>query len=191
MIAESTPFGGIDMNSPETEKYSETDPWERWFAKVIDLIEKYDISMWSYINCDWDSQPMWRGVGFGETRISFDEKVLSKWHDIMFAKQSEDSSSGSSSRFLMAGSLEHCQDYDMAMISPFSRNTSSDGETNELPKFFGNSFIVGVCFVFLVAVVEIIGRIRSKMKKPPTNQPQEVVCHTRMGGTYQEISPLL
>jgi hypothetical protein len=45
MIAESTPFGGIP---------SRTDPWETWFRPVLDLIDEYGVSMWSYIHCDWE-----------------------------------------------------------------------------------------------------------------------------------------
>lgn len=72
MIAESTPFGGIDHFS---------DPWNAWFEPVLDLIVEYDISLWSYIDCDWDSQPMWRNVGFGDSRLSINTTVLSLWQE--------------------------------------------------------------------------------------------------------------
>jgi hypothetical protein len=86
MIAESTPFGGID---------SLQDPWNDWFQPCLDLIENYDISMWSYINCDWDSQPMWRNVGFGDTRLSINATVMSEWNTKVLQN----------SRFLGSGSL--------------------------------------------------------------------------------------
>lgn len=70
MIAESTPFGGID---------SLLDPWEEWFQPVLDLIDKYDIGAWSYIDCDWESQPMWKGVGFGDTRLASNDTVQQLW----------------------------------------------------------------------------------------------------------------
>jgi len=70
MIAESTPFWGINRLE---------DPWNDWFEPVLDLIDEYDIAMWSYINCDWDAQPMWRGVGFGDTRLSINKTVLELW----------------------------------------------------------------------------------------------------------------
>ena len=70
MIAESTPFGGIDQLD---------DPWEQWFQPVLDLIEEHDIAMWSYINCDWTSQPMWANTGFGDTRLSINETVMKLW----------------------------------------------------------------------------------------------------------------
>jgi hypothetical protein len=86
MIAESTPFGGID---------SLQDPWNEWFQPCLDLIENYDISMWSYINCAWDSQPMWRNVGFGDTRLSINATVMAEWNKKVLRNP----------RFLGAGSL--------------------------------------------------------------------------------------
>jgi hypothetical protein len=62
MIAESTPFGGIELKqaSNDTKYYLtkhhhhyEHDEWERWFGKVINIINEHDVSMWCYINCDW------------------------------------------------------------------------------------------------------------------------------------------
>lgn len=85
MIAESAPFGGIipDQNlKKKMEEYnmSYMDPWETWFEKIIrDVIVRYDVGLWSYINCDWDALSMWRGVGFGDTRISSSEQVMMKW----------------------------------------------------------------------------------------------------------------
>mmetsp|Transcript_4240 Transcript_4240/g.10067 ORF Transcript_4240/g.10067 Transcript_4240/m.10067 type:complete len:509 (-) Transcript_4240:86-1612(-) len=87
MIAESTPFGGMNITQSSTaKKYiaddTETDDiWSLWFQKTIDLIDEYDISMWSYINCDWGSQPMWRDVGFGDTRLSSSDIVMNHWWD--------------------------------------------------------------------------------------------------------------
>jgi hypothetical protein len=89
MIAESTPFGGIHVASTDmAQGYidgSTSDAqngdilWDLWYQKTIDLIEEYDIAMWSYINCDWESQPLWHGVGFGDTRISSSKLVMARW----------------------------------------------------------------------------------------------------------------
>ena len=92
MIAESTPFGGMHWNGKrfgseqrlEVPSLSDSVPnnvWDLWFAPVLDLIERYDIRMWSYINCDWDVQPMWHNVGFGDTRLSTLEHVMTKWRE--------------------------------------------------------------------------------------------------------------
>jgi len=82
MIAESTPFGGIVS-------------WEDWFAPTLQLIQEYDISMWSYINCNWEAQPMWHNVGFGDTRLAINKNVMEQWHDQVLE----------GTRFLGAGSL--------------------------------------------------------------------------------------
>lgn len=92
MIAESTPFGGMQVTPPSdlniTLQESDGDVWDLWFQPTLDLIEKYDISMWSYINCDWDSQKMWNGVGFGDTRISSNAKVMQKWQEKVLGRHS-------------------------------------------------------------------------------------------------------
>lgn len=49
MIAESSPYGGIDMKSNETIAYGLQDPWDRWFQPVIDLIDKFDIGMCKFM----------------------------------------------------------------------------------------------------------------------------------------------
>jgi hypothetical protein len=55
MIAESTPFGGIHLSRNVTGLAEEMDTWETWFGKVLSLIDRFDISMWSYINCNWEA----------------------------------------------------------------------------------------------------------------------------------------
>jgi hypothetical protein len=72
MIGESTPFGGIPRLP---------DPWNDWFEPVLQIIDEYDISMWCYINCDWDAQPMWHGAGFGNSRLAVNQTVLALWRE--------------------------------------------------------------------------------------------------------------
>ena len=100
MISESTPFGGIDLLQKQKQRIvkgsnvtspiqdyllhsnstnSDEDMWDVWFQPTLDLIEEYDIGMWSYINCDWESQPMWNGVGFGNTLLSSSSPIMKKW----------------------------------------------------------------------------------------------------------------
>jgi len=98
MIAESAPFGGIGV-----------DTWRTWFVPVLDLIDRHDISMWSYIACDWDSQPMWRGVGFGDTRIPAGGAVGREWAALLEGK-----SNYTGRAFLGGGSLGSC-DRDVAV----------------------------------------------------------------------------
>jgi hypothetical protein len=110
MIAESTPFGGIELkqSSKSVQKIIDGknsgfgDDWNRWYGKVVDVINKYDISMWCYINADWESQPMWHGIGFGETRIASNKLVLTKWQEQVIHN------GFAGRKFLMSGSLETC-----------------------------------------------------------------------------------
>lgn len=109
MIAESTPFGGIELKQTSKETINfvgkpeyDHDDWDRWYGKVIDVINKYDVSMWSYINCNWENEPMWHNVGFGETRLSTNDHVMSQWFQLV-AKNGV-----ANRRFLFDGSLENC-----------------------------------------------------------------------------------
>jgi hypothetical protein len=89
MIAESAPFGGRHIASTDVARGFVNNTsvnertgdilWDLWFQKTIDLIDEFDISMWSYINCDWDSQPMWHDIGFGDTRLSSSKLVMNNW----------------------------------------------------------------------------------------------------------------
>lgn len=74
MISESTPYGGINHLD---------DPWSQWFQPVLDLIgnNTNNIGMWSYINCDWESQPMWVNVGFGDSRLTTNRTILKLWQE--------------------------------------------------------------------------------------------------------------
>lgn len=101
MIAESTPFGGIHNNShiPGPAFASSRSPiWEAWFEPTLRLIQDYDIAMWSYINCNWEVQALWSGVGFGDTRLSIDDTIMDHWHDHVV----------SSRRFVRATDYELC-----------------------------------------------------------------------------------
>lgn len=102
MIAESTPFGGIHNTTMIDDNIINDSTWKQWFEPVLNLIDTYDISMWSYINCDWDSQPMWHNVGFGETRVSTNAEVMKEWLSLVTNRQY------GSRKFLMAGSLVDC-----------------------------------------------------------------------------------
>eukprot|EP00571_Detonula_confervacea_P003907 CAMPEP_0172323318 /NCGR_PEP_ID=MMETSP1058-20130122/48422_1 /TAXON_ID=83371 /ORGANISM="Detonula confervacea, Strain CCMP 353" /LENGTH=452 /DNA_ID=CAMNT_0013039285 /DNA_START=125 /DNA_END=1480 /DNA_ORIENTATION=+ len=109
IIAESTPFGGIELKqaSNDTKLFLadneyDHDDWGRWFGKVIDVINKYDIGMLCYINCNWENQPMWHKVGFGQTLLSSNPHVMSQWYEKIIKN-------GVVNRtFLASGSLENC-----------------------------------------------------------------------------------
>mmetsp|Transcript_31213 Transcript_31213/g.52193 ORF Transcript_31213/g.52193 Transcript_31213/m.52193 type:complete len:421 (-) Transcript_31213:166-1428(-) len=93
MIAESTPYGGIidevtaanDPHAKNEAGYSGS-TWSRWFTAVLAFIEKNDVRIWCYINCDWDSQPMWKlnhapNEKWGDTRIETHDDVLERWNE--------------------------------------------------------------------------------------------------------------
>ena len=91
MIAESTPFGGI-----VTTEEAKRDPkakngagyigstWVGWFTTVLHFIDRFDVKLWTYINCDWEAQPMWRknhapGQHWGDTRVQTHKDVAENW----------------------------------------------------------------------------------------------------------------
>ena len=62
--------------------------WNRWFLPVLAFIDKFDIRMWCYINCDWDSFPMWQknhapGIYWGDTRIEIYASLRKKWESLV------------------------------------------------------------------------------------------------------------
>jgi hypothetical protein len=79
MIAESTPFGGIIATDADSAKITNEagfvgNTWDVWFLPVLSFIERHDVRIWSYINCDWDVFPMWQkehasGAKWGDTRL--------------------------------------------------------------------------------------------------------------------------
>jgi hypothetical protein len=81
LIAESTPFGMGLANSSSSSRHPLTDPWADWYQPVLDLIAAHAprIAMWSYIDCHWEAQPMWKNVGFGDTRVAANATVMRLW----------------------------------------------------------------------------------------------------------------
>lgn len=91
MIAESTPFGGIveQLSTVKVNRAGYTgSSWTRWFLPVLTFIERHDVKMWSYINCDWDSFPMWQknhapGIYWGDTRIEVTTDLRLRWKELI------------------------------------------------------------------------------------------------------------
>ena len=76
-IAESTPRSYyLDNESGEVA-------WDFWYDAFFSHIEENldVIKAVSYINADWDAQPMWNG--WGDTRIEANEFVAEKWQEKM------------------------------------------------------------------------------------------------------------
>lgn len=150
MIAESTPFGGIELKQAsktvqkliDDKQHDFGNVWDRWYGKVLELINKYDISMWCYINADWESQPMWHNIGFGETRIATSDLVMTNWQEHIIRSGFE------GRKFLFAGSLESCGQNLMDVTGKLD-NLAGDFEWNRLSHI--GSFIV-IPFLLVSAV---------------------------------------
>jgi hypothetical protein len=166
MIAESTPYGGIDRLS---------DPWNEWFLPVLDLIVEYDIGMWSFINCDWTSQPMWKFAGFGDTRLSINQTVMGLWHRNVVQNP----------RFKRArqiGSLSHCRerkprvDSNIATKLEVSATLSLTGIFNQSLCLFDHWSIL-----ILAALAAIWYQIASRSQRRASGPPDEecFVCNAK------------
>ena len=57
--------------------------WDDWFRIFFDHVEANAdvIKAVSYINANWDADPMWDG--WGDTRIETNPKLMKKWQDLM------------------------------------------------------------------------------------------------------------
>jgi len=73
MIAEATPR--VDLKDGSGDTY-----WENWYSPLFSSIYANDkIKALAYINANWDSQSMWNGQGWGDSRIQVNEAVKTKW----------------------------------------------------------------------------------------------------------------
>ncbi len=65
---------------------SEGELWDAWFAPFFRYLQENDdvIDAIAYINCDWDSQPMWgppyEGGYWGDTRVNTNEEISRRWN---------------------------------------------------------------------------------------------------------------
>lgn len=55
--------------------------WRGWYASFLDHIARNAdvIGAVSYINCDWESQRMWMGQGWGDSRLQVNEVLRDAW----------------------------------------------------------------------------------------------------------------
>lgn len=76
VIVESTPRGyNIEVNGSSA--------WESWFQPMFEFIEKHDVRLFAYINCNWDVQAMWDGQGWGDTRLQANDLLAASWTEEM------------------------------------------------------------------------------------------------------------
>jgi len=74
MIAEATPRRDLKEEPGESH-------WLVWYSKLFESICANDrVKALAYINVDWDSQPMWNGQGWGDSRVQANPYVLEQWN---------------------------------------------------------------------------------------------------------------
>jgi hypothetical protein len=75
MIAEATPRG-LDLS-----RNTGSSSWQTWFAPFFDYIHTNAdvIRAVAYINVDWDSQAMWSGQGWGDSRVQSNAELMDAW----------------------------------------------------------------------------------------------------------------
>ncbi|MBA7533571.1 hypothetical protein ES705_25812 [subsurface metagenome] len=75
LICEATPRGH-DLETEDGETV-----WNNWFQPLFNHIGSNSdvIKGLAYINVDWDSQPMWSGQGWGDSRVEVNAYILDKW----------------------------------------------------------------------------------------------------------------
>ena len=76
MIAESTPSGTSTVRAKKD-----------WYNRYFELIHEIKPAAISYINSDWESQPMWKGQGWGDARVQKHQEILNLWNKEMKNKQ--------------------------------------------------------------------------------------------------------
>ena len=79
MLAEASPFG-IGTGRGESS-------WRMWFKQFFETIEKYNIAAACYINSDWEQMPMWKGQGWGDSRIEVNNIVKQRWLNAISAER--------------------------------------------------------------------------------------------------------
>ena len=74
-IAESAPRGYFLTHDEGSQV------WKDWYEPYFAHIEKHldVIRAVSYINCNWDVQPMWKGQNWGDTRLQGSGYLREKW----------------------------------------------------------------------------------------------------------------
>ncbi|MCP8900060.1 hypothetical protein [Gilvimarinus xylanilyticus] len=79
-IAEAAPRG---FQLDELTKSESLELWDSWYRPVFDHLEQHSdiIGVFAYINADWDSQVLWAGEGWGDTRIQENDWIRALWQE--------------------------------------------------------------------------------------------------------------
>ena len=53
--------------------------WKMWYKRFFAFIEANDVKAVSYINSNWEAQPMWKGQNWGDARVQANPFIKSQW----------------------------------------------------------------------------------------------------------------
>ena len=71
MIAEATPCGiGITYGDYALKN---------WYEPFFKFIDTNNVEAVSYINCDWEALPMWKGQGWKDSRVETNPLIKKRW----------------------------------------------------------------------------------------------------------------
>jgi len=68
MIAESTPAGCVSTQAKR-----------EWFKHFFDFINEEGIKVVCYINCNWDTYPIFTSMNWGDSQVQDDQEILLRW----------------------------------------------------------------------------------------------------------------
>ncbi len=71
MIGEATPQGQRTSSGEAA--------WKAWYKRFFAFVEANDVKMVSYINSNWEAQPMWIGQNWGDARVQANAFVKNAW----------------------------------------------------------------------------------------------------------------
>lgn len=71
MIAEASPSFITTLKGKKS--------WDTFFQPMFDLVQKYNIKMLCYINCNWDDYGMFASLKWGDARLQNDDYVKLYW----------------------------------------------------------------------------------------------------------------
>lgn len=77
-IAEATPKRDVKVEDADLL-------WSAWYEPFLNHVEKNSdvIGAVSYINSDWNSQRMWQGQGWGDSRLQENKDLAARWAEVL------------------------------------------------------------------------------------------------------------
>ena len=85
MIAESGPKAKFQPSLGQAA-------WTGFYAGMFSFIAAHNVKLLSYINANWEAQPLWAGQGWGDTRVQTNPYVLGQWQSTIASDRFSSSS---------------------------------------------------------------------------------------------------